>query len=671
MLQFFRRHKIMMIVLVVIILGGGYWYSTRSQTSSTAVQYTLAPVQRGMLIVSISESGQAIVSNQLDIRPRASAQLISIDTAEGQKVGTGAILAHLDTTDADKTVRDAELSLQTAQLAMEKLKKPADANTLMQATDEINQAKRVLSDLQKPADSADILQARNALAQAQRDLEQANNAGDVQTINTTQSTSSLYADGYNAVSSAFLDITAVMSDIESFRRGDTSPVDHISEFRSLLRVNTSLDNFMIDYDTLTRLYDTTVQAFQATSRSSGQDQIYQILNSSLGLTKIMAQTLQDAQLTLDAISQRDYADEAIAPVIDALIPKIRADVSTMNRDITSLQGAIGKIDDAAQTTPTDVQKNQNTISAAQEKVQERQAALNKLLAGPKASDIATAQERIKEKEAALVKLQQGPDTLDLQNQELTIQQRMNALNDAKVHLSDYVITAPFNGIVGKITSHVGDPVSGSTAFTTLASEQLEAQITLNEIDIASVKLGNQVTLTFDALPDLSLTGKIIQIDLIGTVSQGVVSYNARVAFDALETAVRSGMSLQATVITDSSANVLLVPSSAVKTQGTSHYVEVVNQSIIDTISTSGTSVTTTAAPTRKTVVIGKTNDTQSEIVSGVNEGELVVTQTISGTTATTARTGTTASTLRIPGLTSGGAAGGFGGAARTGGTTAR
>lgn len=669
MLQFFRRHKIMMIILVVIILGGGYWYSTSSQTSSTTVQYTLSAVQRGMLIVSVSESGQAIVSNQLDIRPRASAELISIDTVEGQKVGTGSILAHLDTTDAEKTVRDAELSLQTTQLAMEKLKKPAEPNTLMQATDEVNQAKRALTDLQKPAD--DILQARNALAQAQRDLDQANNVGDVQTVNTTQSTAALYADGYNAVSSAFLDLTSVMSDVESFRRGDTSPIDHISEFRSLLNSNTSLDNFLIDYNTLTQLYDSTVQAFQATSRSSGQAQIYQILNSSLGLAKIMAQTLQDAQLTLDAISQRDYSDKAIAPVIAALIPKIRSDVSTMNRDITSLQGAMGKIDDAAQASPTDVQKNQNTITAAQEKLQERQAALNKLLTGPKASDVATAQERIKEKEAALTKLQQGPDTLDLQNQELTIQQRINSLNDAKVHLSDYVITAPFDGIIGKITNHVGDTLSSSTVFTTLASEQLEAQITLNEIDIASVKLGNQVTLTFDALPDLSLTGKIIQIDSIGTVSQGVVSYNARVAFDALETAIRSGMSLQATVITDSSANVLLVPSSAVKTQGTSHYVEVVDQSIIDTISTSGTSVTTTELPTRKTVVIGKTNDTQSEIVSGVNEGELVVTQTISGATPTAARTGATSSTLRIPGLTGGAGGGGFGGATRTGGATAR
>lgn len=668
MLYFFSRHKVAVIIIILIVVVGGYWYTNSSKAVDTAIQYTIAPVQRGMLIVSVSESGQAIVSNQLDLHPHVSGTILNINVQEGQKVGTGAVLATLDTRDVEKSVRDAELALQTAKLALQKLQKSPDAATVMQATDELNQAKRALSDLQKPADNTDVLQARDAVTQAQRDLDQAKSASDQQTQSSTQTLTSAYADGYNAVSSAFADLTPVMTDIQSFRRGDSDPVDHIAEYQSLLGVsNTSLNNFAIDYGTLSQLYSDALQKFQTSSRSSSQSELYQILNNTLGLAKIMAQTLQDAQLTLDAIARRGYSGEAIAPTIDSLTPKIRTDLTTINRDVASLQSAIGKIDSVDLSNPTDTQKNQNTIATAQEKLQERQAALNKLLAGPKATDIATAQERVKEKEAALQKLQSGPDALDVQNQELTIQQKANALADAKVHLDDYVISAPFNGLIGKITLHVGDAVTGSTLFTTLTADQLEGQITLNEVDIANVKLGNQVTVSFDALPALTLTGRIIQIDAVGTVSQGVVTYTAKIGFDAVNQELKPGMSLNATVITDSSQNVLLVPSAAVKSQGATHYVEVIDPATIATINDAGTIVTTTSVPTRQTVVLGKANDTQTEIVSGMQEGQQVVTQTTNPSASTTRSTSSTAGGLRIPGLTGGS---GFGGGVRNSGGSA-
>jgi multidrug efflux pump subunit AcrA (membrane-fusion protein) len=105
------------------------------------------------------------------------------------------------------------------------------------------------------------------------------------------------------------------------------------------------------------------------------------------------------------------------------------------------------------------------------------------------------------------------------------------------------------------------------------------------------------------------------------------------------------MSVSSSIITDVKQNVLTVPSSAVKSQGGNTYVEVLNG----------------ATPEQKNVVVGASNSTDTEIVSGINAGDKVVTQTInaSASTSTTSTSSTNRTSgggggIRIPGLGGGG-----------------
>ena len=98
----------------------------------------------------------------------------------------------------------------------------------------------------------------------------------------------------------------------------------------------------------------------------------------------------------------------------------------------------------------------------------------------------------------------------------------------------------------------------------LITKQKIAEISLNEVDAAKVKVGQKVTLTFDAIDGLSITGEVSEIDALGTVSQGVVTYGVKIAFDTQDERVKSGMSVSAAIITDVKQNVLLVPNAAVK-----------------------------------------------------------------------------------------------------------
>jgi macrolide-specific efflux system membrane fusion protein len=150
-------------------------------------------------------------------------------------------------------------------------------------------------------------------------------------------------------------------------------------------------------------------------------------------------------------------------------------------------------------------------------------------------------------------------------------------------------------------------------------------ITLAEADISSVELGQKAVITFDALPDLTLTGKVTSLDTVGTNSQGVVSYTVVVTPDVTDATVKGGMTTSVNVITKVASDVLAVPSTAVKSQGTdSKYVQILEN----------------GAPTNVTIEAGMSTDSYTEITSGLTEGEEIIVQTVtanSGGTSTTNR----------------------------------
>ena len=98
-------------------------------------------------------------------------------------------------------------------------------------------------------------------------------------------------------------------------------------------------------------------------------------------------------------------------------------------------------------------------------------------------------------------------------------------------------------------------------------------MSLNEVDIAQIKINQKATLTFDAIQDLTIAGTVLEVDSIGTTSQGVVTYGVTIGFDTQDQRIKSGMSASASIITNSKTDALLVPNSAIKSSGGSNYVQ--------------------------------------------------------------------------------------------------
>ena len=103
--QFFSKKR-NIFFLVLLIAGGVYAYLQFSKPAMQ-VKYVLGTADKGLFIGSISGTGQVSGENQIDLKPKVSGAVLSIAIKEGQAVKKGDMIMQLDTTDAQKTIRDA------------------------------------------------------------------------------------------------------------------------------------------------------------------------------------------------------------------------------------------------------------------------------------------------------------------------------------------------------------------------------------------------------------------------------------------------------------------------------------------------------------------------------------------------------------------------------------
>lgn len=154
-----------------------------------------------------------------------------------------------------------------------------------------------------------------------------------------------------------------------------------------------------------------------------------------------------------------------------------------------------------------------------------------------------------------------------------------------------------------------------------ATGQLTAQITLTEVDIITVKANQKVTLTLDAYENASLTGKVLGVNTSGTISSDVTSYPVTLLIDPTDLEVYPNMAVNATIITNMKTDVISIPTTAITTTNAGSTVEIMQN----------------GKPVSITVQTGISNDANTEILSGLAEGDILITATIqpSAVTSTT------------------------------------
>lgn len=237
------------------------------------------------------------------------------------------------------------------------------------------------------------------------------------------------------------------------------------------------------------------------------------------------------------------------------------------------------------------------------------------------------------------------------NNDLAQKQAQASLNSAWLSYkqSSPIIYAPTSGTIsslglveGMVLAAQTSATSGQTSSQRVAVIQNQANpiltFSITEIDAPNVKIGQEATITLDSLPNKTFTGKVMTMDRIGVSSSNVTSYTALIQLDSPAPDILPNMAANANIIIQTKDNVLTVPSTAIQTSSNQSYVSVLKNGQVQQVN----------------VTTGISSDTDTEITSGLNEGDVVIT----GTAATT----TSSSTRSLFG-----GAGGIGGALRVGG----
>ena len=201
------------------------------------------------------------------------------------------------------------------------------------------------------------------------------------------------------------------------------------------------------------------------------------------------------------------------------------------------------------------------------------------------------------------RLKNGPDPADITSAEV----RVTAIQ-ATVNTS--MIKAPFSGTITEAKQIVGDQVSpGMPAFRIDDLSRLLVDVQVSEVDINSVMVDQPVTLSLDAILDVTYHGKVISVAQVGNTSQGGVTFTVSVELTDADKNVKPGMTSAVTIVVNQKENVLLVPNRAVRLVNNQRVVYILKD----------------GKPLETKVTLGATSGIESEVLSGgLKEGDLVI-----------------------------------------------
>ena len=262
--------------------------------------------------------------------------------------------------------------------------------------------------------------------------------------------------------------------------------------------------------------------------------------------------------------------------------------------------------------------------------------------------------RIAEKDAQNL-IRSYKDAMD--KAEETLESAQSKVDSTQDSYDDYTITAPISGRVITKTSKAGDNISRSSNNSTVMAviydmSQMTFEMSVDELDVQKVKVGQTVEVTADAIENKTFTGTVTNVSLQSSYSNGVTNYPVTVTLDEVGDLL-PGMNVDGRIILDQADDALLIPVTALM-RGNRVYVK--DESVTEAQGTAPAGFRAVEVET------GLVNDDYVEVVSGLEEGEVVyVSQTTSNS-----------NTLMMPGMQGGMAPGGMqggmqGGSQRQGG----
>jgi len=566
------KRKLFWLAVIIIIIIAVFFIKSSSQSGP---EYVTEKVTKGDLKQTVSETGTIESASEIDLNFKANGEITQINVKEGDEVKKGDVLAKLDAGVVGIQVRQAQANYDIAVANMNRFLAGASDQDIDVSQEAVSNAQIAYDNAKRDHDalvkklSSDIKTYEQAVTDARNNL--------LITLATA-----------------------------------ITPTDH-----SMDVVKTILD----DGDLRPR-YSVENTQYGVNSRNEYERALPKILLAKNKLSDAKASLAED-DIALAVSSVKDALD-AVRNTLNYTFLALSA--STTSYDFNELDLETYKSNVSREQSTTDGSINSvNSISQAYDNAQlNYDTALNN-----KDLNIANSQSSL---DAALGSLNLAQAQLDLKKAaprgvdiawyQAQVDQAKAALDLALINLQDYVITAPTDGTIIFVNYEVGEQIgfgitditeAAKAVITILGKGEFEIDVDVPESDIIKVAEGDPVDITLDAYGDrVKFTGTVSFIDLAETNIQDVVFYKVKVTLGKTEEVIKPGMTANVDILTDQRKDVLIIPIRALKedTDG-QYYVEVLEG----------------GKPVNKNVEIGLRGDDGIEILSGLKEGEDVITFT--------------------------------------------
>ncbi|MDQ3250088.1 MAG: efflux RND transporter periplasmic adaptor subunit [Chloroflexota bacterium] len=240
------------------------------------------------------------------------------------------------------------------------------------------------------------------------------------------------------------------------------------------------------------------------------------------------------------------------------------------------------------------------------------------------NQIAQAEVGVRQAQSNLIQAQNnlqtlldGPDKQDLEIARAQVRQAQLSELQTENSLANAQLLAPLDGVVSAVNIRQGEVNSGAAPAVVLTDlRRFHMTVLVDEIDVRQVQVGQPVRLSLDALPDTEITGQVTEISPTANDVNGVIAYEVTIVPDATDAPLRAGMSATAIITTAQVDDVVLLPNRFIQldreTEQAFVYKMVNNE------------------PALQAIELGLRNETDSQILAGLTDGDNVALVTETG-----------------------------------------
>ena len=556
--------------LIVALAIGGFFFIQRGQSQAEQrLNYSLVLPQRGPLSATVNAAGSIQPRETRNLSFTSAGIIAEVLVKVGDTVRRETPLARLDSRELELRVRQSEASLAQTRTSYEKLLAGVGPAELAQAQAQLAQARAQLRQVQGGVTVQDLSAARAQVDQARANL-------------------SRLQDGPKT-----FDVQQAQAQLDQATANSQSQRDSLSAAK--VRADSQLEQAA---NTLRNAQDEYSRVYWQNRNLEGQ---------LAGFNRELPQDARDREAL--ALRTVQNAEENLAQAQSALEQARKNEVSGVAVAETQVTSAQANLDRLFAGPERD------QLAAARAQLAQAEASLSKLQGDQRGGSVAVAGAGVANAEANLERVSAPRRAEDLAAAQAQILGAEAALEQAQLALERATLVAPIDGTIAEVNLKSGELLSATRPAIILADLQsFYVDVTVDEIDVAQIELGQPVDLSLDALPDLAFSGEVIRINPLSTVGANVTSYSVRIEAAAASPKIRPGMSANADIVVAAKDNVLAVPRRAVRVERGLYFVDVT----VDQALCLADRATWPPTPPTQPVEVstGLSNDLLIEIISG-------------------------------------------------------